>query len=168
MWMDRWLRLFRILAAVLCMAMVISCATGPKLVDHTFSFDGWNDNWAKQVDLLEYRYGDQYNMVQDKNEEGVGYRTNVNAAMPLAEFLYVRWRLKATGEVIEDRVDLRHRLPKNMVRQELTFVIDGRQLYVYIVTPTLITQILPKAPLRTWLSRHNVAYEIYPSPTTPH
>lgn len=165
MWMDRWLRLFRLLAAALCMAMASSCATGPKLVYHSFSFDGRHDGWAEQVDLLEYRYGDQYNLVQDKNERGLGYGTGVNSDMPVAEFLYVRWRLKATGEVIEDRVDLRQRLPKDMYRQGLTFVIDGRQLYVYIVTRTPITQNLPKPPLRTWRSQYDVAYEIYPTLT---
>lgn len=166
MLMARWLRLFKFLAAALCMAMVISCATGPKLVDHSFSFDGAADGWAMQMDLLEYRYGDQYNLVQKRNEEGLGYSAGVSAAMPVAEFLYVRWRIKATGEVIEDRVDLRHRLPKDMVRQELTFVIDGRQLYVYIVTPIPITQNLPKPPLRAWRSQYKVTYEIYPSLTT--
>lgn len=163
--MTRCLQMFRLLVAALSVAMASSCATGPKLVYHTFSFDGRHDGWAEQVSLLEYRYGDQYNLVQKKNEEGLGYGTNVNSDMPVAEFLYVRWRLKATGEVIEDRVDLRQRLPKDMYRQELTFVIDGRQLYVYIVTRTPITQILPKPPLRTWLSRHNVTYEIYPTLT---
>lgn len=161
----KWFHLFRRLPAVLCMAMTISCATGPKLVYHTFSFDGWYDGWAEKVDLLEYKYGDQYSLVQDKNEVRVGYRTGINSDMPVAEFLYVRWRLKATGEVIEDRVDLRHRLPKDMSGQGLTFVIDGRQLYVYVVTRTPITQILPKPPLRTWRSRHDVTYEIYPTLT---
>lgn len=164
--MARWLQMFRFLAAALFIAVTGSCATGPKLVDHSFSINGWYDGWAKEADLLEYRYGDQYNMLQKKNEEGLGYSVGVSAAMPVAEFLYVRWRLKATGEVIEDRVDLRQRLPKDMVRQELTFVIDGRQLYVYIVTQTPITQILPKPPLRTSLSRHRLAYEIYPTLTT--
>jgi hypothetical protein len=159
------LRLFKLIAASLCVAMVASCATGPKLIDHSFSINGWYDGWAEKADLLEYRYGDQFNMLQKRNENGLGYNIGVSAAMPVAEFLYVRWRLKDTGEVIEDRVDLRPRLPKDMYRHELTFVIDGRQLYVYIVTQTPITQVLPKPPLRTSLSRHRIAYEIYPTLT---
>ena len=71
--------------------------------------------------------------------------------------------LKATGEVIEERVDLRGRLPQNMRDQEVTFVIDGRQLYVYLVTPTEITENLPKAPKRAWRSRYKVTYEVYPT-----
>ena len=47
--------------------------------------------------------------------------------------------------------------------RDVTFVIDGRQLYVFVITPTPITVNLPKPPKRTWLSRYSVAYEIYPN-----
>jgi hypothetical protein len=48
--------------------------------------------------------------------------------MPIGEFLYVKWRIKATGEVLEDRVDLHPVLPWNMGHHTVTFVIEGRQL----------------------------------------
>jgi hemolysin-activating ACP:hemolysin acyltransferase len=105
---------------------------------HAFSFDGWFDKWATEVDLLEYSYGDKYHVVRDKVQPtriSLGYRANVNGAMPVGEFLYVKWRLKSTGEIVETKVDLRPLLPRNMYDQKLTFVIDGTQLYVYLVTP---------------------------------
>lgn len=157
--LTRWLAMLGLLLALM------ACASTPRLVPHAFNFDGWNDGWAKQADLLEFSYGDQYRETQAKSLDGrsVGSSDGVNGPMPVGEFLYVKWRLKATGEVLEDKVDLRNRLPRDMTDHELTFVIEGRQLYVYIVTPQPVTS-KDKAPLlRTWLSRYNRAYEIYPT-----
>lgn len=165
--MGRWWR--GLLA--LCLAMTLTaCASGPKLVSHGFSFDGWNDHWAETAQLLEYSYGDQYRMVQRKAPEGdfLGYQSGIHGPMPVGDFLYVKWRLKASGEVFEQRVDLRNRLPRDMSDHELTFVIDGRQLYVYVVTPRRKTSSteLP-TPLKTWRSEFAYAYEIYPTIQKP-
>ena len=110
---------------LLCLALCLTaCATGPKQPYHAFSFDGWSDKWATQVDLLEYSYGDQYRMVKDKvrpEKERLGPRSNVNGPMPVGEFLYVKWRIKATGEVLENKVDLRNRLATNMFESQSDF-----------------------------------------------
>ena len=151
----------------LCLSMVLAACAGvggPKMVNHAFNFDGWNDGWQSTAELLEYAYGDQYAQVRRKAQNGysAGVSAGVNGAMPVGEFLYVKWRLKATGEVLEERVDLRDRLPRDMTDHELTFVIDGRQLYVYVITPQRQTTNLKQRPHRTWLSSYNVAYEIFP------
>jgi len=144
-------------------------STGPKLVNHSFSFNGkaYGDKWAATVDLLEYSYGDQYRMVRDKVEpprEGLGPQAGVSGAMPVGEFLDVKWRIKATDEVLEDRVDLRPLLPSDMTEHGLTFVIDGRQLYVYLVTPTPKHKNDPPI-LKTTESKYYFTYEIYPANT---
>jgi len=156
---TRWLAMFGLMLAL------AACASTPRLVPHAFNFDGWNDGWQATAELLEYRYGDQYREVQGKAGNGysAGVSTGVNGPMPVGEFLYVQWRLKATGEVLEDRVDLRHRLPRDMSDHELTFVIDGRQLYVYVVTPQRRTSQNQAPVLRTWRSKFAMAYEIYPT-----
>ena len=156
---------YTLLLALFLVAWLVGCATGPQKVMQSFSCDMWKDGWATQATLLDYSYGDQVPMLREKarGETGLGCSGGVWMPMPIAEFLYVKWRLEATGEVIEERVDLRGRLPQNMRDQEVTFVIDGRQLYVYLVTSTEITQNLPKAPLRAWRSRYKVTYEIYPT-----
>jgi hypothetical protein len=152
-----------------------ACASGPRLVNHQFTFDGRNDGWITKVDLLEYSYGDKYREVRDslehrgdslyKGSSSLSPSKGVRGPMPVGEFMYVKWRIKATGEVLEDRVDLRNRLPRDMKDQGVTFVIDGRQLYLYVVTTE------PKRPfdsppiLRTVESRTYVTYEIYPSLT---
>jgi len=153
--------------ALFLAAAMVACATSPKLVIHGFSFDGWPDKWATTIDLLEYSYGDQYHMVRDKvrpEKERLGYSAGVSGLMPVGEFLYVKWRIKETGEVLEDRVDLRKRLAPNMFEHKVTFVIDGKQLYVYLVTPKAKKQTEPSILKTTW-SRYLVTYEIYPNNT---
>ncbi|MFC3684800.1 hypothetical protein [Hydrogenophaga luteola] len=166
-------RLWRQWLALTLLVVMAGCATGPKMVPHAFSFDGNYDKWADKVDLLAYAYGDRYHMVREDlanpssslyaGKTSLPPSTGVNGPMPVGEFLHVKWRLKATGEVFEERVDLRDRLPTDMTDQELTFVIDERRLYVYVVTP------LAQAPggktdtHRTWHSKYNVTYEIFPT-----
>jgi hypothetical protein len=155
-----------LLAALTVLALTTACAGGGKVVSQSFSCDMWNDGWARTVDLLEYSYGDKDPMLSRRRPlEGrqvMGCGT-INTAMPVAEFLHVKWRLKATGEVIEERVDLRGRLPKDMYMQKVTFVIAERQLFVYLVTPEMLKPSLRERPLRTWLSKFHVTYEIYPN-----
>jgi hypothetical protein len=168
--MFNFYQLIRKLAVSLCITAALSlagCASGPAQPWHAFSFDGWSDKWATQVDLLEYSYGDQYRMVQrkvSKEQPVLGYGTNVNGPMPIGEFLYVKWRIKVTGEVIEDKVDLRNRLAKNMNGHKVTFVIDQKQLYVYLVTPTAKNE-TAQPILKTTKSLYYVTYEIYPTNT---
>lgn len=157
----RWLALAGVLS------VLTGCASGQapnKLVNHSFNFDGWYDGWQPTVELLEYRYGDQDPSLMRKANDGdfLGYQSNVSGTMPVGKFLYVRWRLKASGEVIDQRVDLRDRLPDDMTGHGLTFVIDGRQLYVYVITPREQAPGLSQRPLRTWRSTYNVSYEVFP------
>lgn len=162
-------RLWRRWLALTLLVMMTACATGPRAVSHAFSFDGFNDKWADKVDLLAYAYGDQYPKLKDKAAAGstLGAQGNVNGPIPVGEFLYVQWRVKATGEVMEQRVDLRDRLPHDMTDHGLTFLMDGRQLYVYVVTPRRKKSFDEPPILKTWRSEFAHAYEIFPSMRKP-
>ncbi len=67
---------------------------------------------------------------------------NTSGMMPRGEYLYVKWRVKATGEVYEDKVDLTHRLPADMTNYGLHFAIFGSQLYVYLFPPEKFYDVL--------------------------
>ena len=60
---------------------------------------------------------------------------NTAGMMPRGEHLYVKWRIKGTGEVLEDRVDLTKRLPADINDYEIHFAVYGKQLYVYAFPP---------------------------------
>ena len=163
----------RALLATGLLAVLTACASGPTLVSHAFSFNGINDGWVESIDLLAYAYGDAYDRVRNDLEkprsslfagkESLPPGDSVNGPMPVGEFLYVKWRVKATGELREERVDLRGRLPRDMSDHELTFVIDGPQLYVYVVTPVPQKPWGKTATHRTSISAFRVTYEVFPT-----
>ena len=108
-----------------------------KIFYQWFSFD-MSEN--PEIELRDYFYGTEncpalYNppylkergeCLQIHGEFGPNRR---------AEKLYVRWRIKSTGQEYEDTVDLRNRLPKDMTNQRIHFSVKSSQLYVYLVTP---------------------------------
>ena len=185
--MQNWIAKARIWLVLLCTFALLACASGPKQVFHSFECNGKSDvnKWADTVDLLEYSYGDQFRALRNSMDDpytkalyrqsgrvGLNSCGSVTGFIPVGEFLYVKWRIKETGEVLEDRVDLRERLPKNMAHHTLTFSIDERQLHVFVVTPLprKRTRIDPARPWMvaekpthlTWLSESDWTYEIYP------
>ncbi len=135
----------------LAIAGLSACATGQKLTDHAFSFDARWD--SPDVEILNYRYGDS-NLPGTRmpaallREGGVSGSTGINGAFPRGDSLYVKWRIKATGEVFEDTVDMKSRLPEDITGQRIYFVIDGTQLYVYLIS---------RDPKRGYLSSEEVA-----------
>ncbi len=171
--MKKLLNIFLVAALVL-----LSGCANPRAgyVEHTFEFDGRSDGWEKTVDLLAYDYGSKNYSVKDdlQSRESRIYNrttripihTHTQGGMPPGEYLYVKWRIKATSEVIERKVDLRPLLPKDIRDHTLTFVIDGQELYVYLVSRTSIAK-SNTTKLKTWLSNHRLTYELYPNNTYP-
>jgi hypothetical protein len=103
-------------------------------------------------------------MVQDGN---VGVSGGVGGAMVVGDFLRVKWKDKDTGEVFEDDVDLRKRLPREMENREICFYIVGPQLYVYVVEPGFLPvgspeEVPPGAPIKrlpgTYHKRYRIIY----------
>lgn len=129
----------RVLFAVVFLASTAACAAEPRLVDHSFEF---NARWdSPDVEILDYRYGTsnhpgargcpKHYSHCDKIPQGAG----ISGEMLLGDELYVKWRIKATGAIYEDTVDLKSRLPEDMRQQRIRFVVWGPQLYVYLISP---------------------------------
>jgi hypothetical protein len=123
-------------AALAVLAILAGCASGPKIVDHAFTFDVYTD--SPEVELLDYRYGDSdlpgtSNPSRLREKGRAPLNININGPMRQGESLYVKWRLKATGDMYEDTVDLRSRLPSDITGQRIYFMIKGPQLYVYLI-----------------------------------
>ncbi len=83
--------------------------------------------------------------------------------MILGESLYVKWRIKSTGEVFEDTVDLKSRLPRDVTSYRIYFVIDVRQLRVYLVSPILRPPDFPITGPTKY--QYYKVYSIYPNST---
>ena len=74
--------------------------------------------------------------------------------------MYVKWRIKSTGQIHEDTVDLRSRLPRDIKDHRIYFVIKGEQLYVYLISPQRRAADLP--PNGPEMYQHRVVKTIYP------
>lgn len=123
---------------LLSLLLLSACASGPRLVDHAFGFDAVADSPGAEV--LDYRYGQSQapgaRMPEwVRKDVGVAGGTHTSGSMPVGDSLYVRWRLRDTGEELQQSVDLRGRLPADMSGHEIYFIVRGRRLLVYLVSP---------------------------------
>ena len=114
--------------------------------DHSFIFDSRNDgkkHGVPDIEVLDYAYGDsrQFGLRPSKEDremraDGSGYMAHsIGGMLPRGEYLYVKWRVKETGQVYEDKVDLRQRMPEDITNYGLHFAIFGSQLYVFLFPP---------------------------------
>jgi hypothetical protein len=130
--------LLRLVVALTTLFVAVGCANEPKVVDHAFTFNvGWD---SPDVDLLDYRYGTSLlpgvqNSEHLRAEGRAPLNANVNGPMRQGDSLYVKWRVKSTGQIYEDTVDLRRRLPRDITKHRIYFLIKGPQLYVYLIPP---------------------------------
>jgi hypothetical protein len=117
---------------------LVGCATGSVLTDHAFEFDAVND--SPDIEILNYQYGNSkqpgarppdWALETGRIGQGLG----IHGPMLRGDFLYVKWRIKNTGEVFEDTVDLKNRLPADITNYRIHFVVKATQLYVYLISP---------------------------------
>lgn len=124
---------------VVATGFLLACAAlDPTVVNHSFAFNANSD--SPDIYIVDYRYGDSKNPMASNSEDmrlqGKSLQaTSIHGPMKRGEFLYVKWRIKGTDEVYEDTVDLRHRLPADITRDVVYFIVRERQLFVYVVTP---------------------------------
>lgn len=134
---------FAYLVVGLVLLGLAACTTEPRLPDHAFEFDAVHD--SPDIEVLNYQYGNsKLPGVRPpewalKKEGYVAGGTGIHGPMPRGDFLYVKWRIKSTGKVLEDTVDFRSRLPADITDHRIHFVIRGSQLYVYLITPEKLT-----------------------------
>jgi hypothetical protein len=149
---------------------VAACAANAQIVDHAFGFDTRYDG-QEDVEVLGYRYGYSKNPVHAEEErvkQGQVFSfDNVSGDMLRGEFLYVKWRIKSTGAVYEDKVDLRDRLPANIARHRITFLIRGPQLYVYLVPPEDVRRPKGKPPNGPHMYQYLDTVTLYPDSPKP-
>lgn len=123
---------------VTCMLSGCAMADTPM---HSFSFDAKE---SPEAQILDYEYGDSklhgtrpepYLLQEGRPPQ----MANTYGAMQRGEFLWVKWQIKRTGQIYEDRVDLRNHLPADLTGYRIHFVVNGPQLYVYLISPEKIS-----------------------------
>ncbi len=102
-----------------------------------------------EVKVLDFAYGvaNQFEIIPDKwlrssfRADGCCDAIQMGVNAPRGDYLYFKWRVLATGQVVEDRVDLSNRLPQDMNNRGLYIAIFGPQLYVYLFPPDRIREL---------------------------
>lgn len=158
-----------VLQVLLALALLLAgCASKPRLVYHSFGFDMLAD--SPDAELLDYRYGtsmqpgarpSEWSLKQGKIRQYAG----TTGEMVLGDSLYAKWRNKSTGEVLEDTVPLSGRLPGDITNHQVYFVIEGRQLHVYLISPDFRPRDFPVIGPKKY--RDFKVYAIYPAPVSP-
>ncbi|WP_145840403.1 hypothetical protein [Denitratisoma sp. DHT3] len=157
--MKRPHQFLRWLIAVIAVMVLAGCASTPELVSHGFAFDFIDD--SPEAELLDYRYGTSYYGKSERQSLGrVSQGKGIFGEIRRGDDLYVKWRLKATGEVFEETIDLRNRLSKDIRGSEIYFLVRGPQLYVYLITPKKRAKDEPPNGPSKWSFRHILT--IYP------
>jgi hypothetical protein len=149
--MNSLKHLVRALFFVALLALA-GCASTPELVRHGFSFDFLSD--SPEAELLDYRYGtSNYGRSELQSMGRVSQGRGIYGEMRKGDDLYVKWRLKQTGEVFERTVDLKSRMPQNIEGSELYFMVRGSQLYVYLITEEIRAKSEPPNGPSKWAFR---------------
>lgn len=133
-----WVRAVRYLLLLVLILLLTACATQPRVVRHGFEFDvRWD---SPDIELLDYYYGTSNHPGARNSDEARRTGRCIQAAgvhgdMTVGDSFFAKWRVKSTGEVYQDTVDLRKRLPADIVDHTIRFVIEGAQLYIYLISP---------------------------------
>jgi hypothetical protein len=124
------------------LAVLTGCAAHPSLVDHAFGFDLRKDGQAAEI--LAYQYGESAlarRAAENRLGRGDGLVFDgLHGPMKRGDFLYVKWRDTASGQIHETRVDLRPRLPPDITDHTVYLMIRGAQLQVYLVSPPTVAR----------------------------
>ncbi len=163
------LRILLVLFSVVC--SLNACASNPATancpdnnrVPQSFSFGNYGENAG--IEILNVFYGipncpatydSQYILYNGKPMQG----THMGGWHRRNWWLNIKWRVISTSQEYEENIDLRNRLPKDMTNHELHFVIEGRQLIVYLITPERRPPDMP--PIGPRASQYLKTLIIYP------
>jgi hypothetical protein len=114
---------------------------------HSFGFNAVID--SPDIEILNFRYGDSRQPGARPpegaiQENRVSQGASTTGEMLVGNELYVKWKIKDTGAVYEDTVNLVNRLPANMKDHRIYFIVRREQLYVYLITPERRTPDMPE------------------------
>ncbi|WP_047552231.1 hypothetical protein [Methylotenera sp. G11] len=111
------------------------------MIEYHLSFNTISDSADGKhpdVEVIDYRYGASGHSGTIANREMASLgetfkQDNVTITIPQMEFLYFKWRILASGEICEERVDLSTSLPKELKELYLHFIMRGSQLHVFLI-----------------------------------
>ena len=141
------------------------CASNSGVVHHGFSYGPKGAH--PEVQVLDYQYGAETGLPTRpsklERERGmISQGSVVVGRMPVADFIYVKWRDLASRKILERTVDLRPLLPRQIENRYVHFGFENRQLSIYVIDiNTLRRPGTPACPAVTF--EQYQCSEIYPA-----
>lgn len=137
----KMLKKFQWLSLILLLSVLAACAgVSQTLTNRAYhSLDFRPGIESPSIDLLAFRYGSSNHfgfrtpltdIAQGKTSAGAA----ITGDLPVGDDFYAKWRDKKTGQIYEDTVDLKSRLPYSMHNQELHPIIEDSQLFIYVIS----------------------------------
>ena len=185
--MKNFLNKAKLLMLVMGTCMLMACGHGMtigeqwgKVVNHGFEFNAATD--SDDIEVLNYEYSKRKpsrDQLLGVGGNRIAQASHIYGGFPVGDFIYMKWRIRSTGEVFEDRVNLRGRLPSDITDQQIYCVIDGKLLYVFLISSETRKKIskdeldkyenLSDKPIERMLSKtltFKHVRQIYPDPIT--
>jgi hypothetical protein len=146
------------LLAVGVLMIVMGCAIGPKKALHGLEFDAVFN--MTDIEIIDYKYGDGPAFpIRTRCRPKVtptdkcAQSESANLLTEIGETLYVKWKIKSTGEILDDTIIMKKVLPDDINGMKLFFYIKQRQLYLFLDTR------LPKP--KGWPEYEVMGYQYY-------
>lgn len=155
-------------AILLIVPLLVACATSTRTADHSFEFDMRGKDAS--VDIMDYRYGSS-DLTGTRRPEwakkagGPSGSSHIYGTIPVADELFVEWRIKATGELMRKSVDLRQLLPRDLNGYTVTFIVNERLLQIFLISPERRPKEFPVVGPPKYNERK--AYQIFPLNNLP-
>lgn len=156
-------RTVRCFLVALLLSVLTACAGSSDQPLHGFGFDAGRD--SPNIEIVDYKYGAvkvgptqtyKGDAEQGKTRQSAG----VAGYFPVGESLYVKWRVRATGQTYEDTVDLKNRLPRDIKGGTVYFIAKDSVLMVYLITEEPRPEgMAPQGPRQT---QYRKTFIIYP------
>ena len=123
-----------LLAAAL--AGLAGCASS--VVYHSFAFDARID--SPDITILDYQYGNSLQPSArarelDIKRNDIRQYVSTSGEMLRGDYLYVKWMVKNTLAIYEEKIDLKILLPRNIENNKVYFIVKKDRLFVYLITP---------------------------------
>ena len=153
----------RCFLVALLLIVLTACASSSDQPLHGFGFDARID--SPNIEILDYRYGNLRIGPTQAEPAGLARGSipqlaGVAGYFPVGESLYVKWRIRATGQTYEDTVDLKNRLPRDIKGGTVYFIAKDSVLMVYLITEEPRPEGMePQGPRKT---QYRKTFIIYP------
>jgi hypothetical protein len=154
-----------VLTGLLLITGIQACAVTTVPEWHSFEFDAVFE--MNDIEIVDFRYGNgpafpirTRCMPVSEREDKCLQGTSANLLTEIGETLWVKWKIKSSGLVFEDTIEIKKLLPKSINGMTIFFIIRDKQLSLYLNT---FQPRPPVWPVYPGVRKSGKIYQLYPT-----